>query len=97
MFVIDFNKEFAPMPGDEVEKKPTYLNQVLAFSLSRVERAADPIKVWDWAMKASADGILEVDAADKKLLYELVRESTVLMVAAKAQLMKNIDAVKEEK
>jgi len=95
MFLIDFNKVFENLPDEPEEKNPPLLKAILSFALARAENVREVVKVWDWAMTASKVGVLKLDATDKKTLRDVVNDSKVLMVGAKAQLLNLIDSAQE--
>lgn len=98
MIKIDFNKQFAVLPGDDADhSKDDPINKILAFILSRVEETRDPVKLWHWAVKLANDGILELDKSDTEFLKSEVTKNKHLIVAGKAQILEIINkAVTEQ-
>lgn len=96
MLKVDFNKEFRFLPGENPEGlKADPLNVVLSFILAKSDDTRNPIKLWQWAVKLSADGILETDKTDLAMLRDVIITNKMLFAAAKGQLVELIDAVKE--
>jgi len=97
MLKIDFNKQFELLPWEEQgEKKPENLNRILAFVLAKSNDTRSPVKLWNWAVQLSKDGILEIDKADSELLKDVILKNEMIFAAAKGQLLEIIDAAKEK-
>lgn len=91
MFTIDFNKPLLSIKGDESKQQ---LNEILADLLS-TETKGNIRKLFDWARAAAKGKALVIDAADKKVLTELIENNDRVIVLVKGQLLDIIEAATE--
>ncbi len=74
-----------------------HAGQVLASQLYSAREAKNPIKYFDWALKLYNKQAIELDEADLKDLKSFLEGHKGLYVIAKAQLLKCLNALEEEK
>lgn len=88
MLKMDFNKKMKLVKGQE---GATLLSELLAFVLAQVQNSSNPVKLWNWAVKANDGKPLEMDKADAEFLRDVLMKTELLVVSGKAQLIEIID------
>lgn len=78
--------------GKVIQDKQLMSNILAAQLVQSV--SGNPIKFFDWAVKLTNEGIIDVDQADIKVLRDFVEGHPQLFIIAKAQLIKEFDKVK---
>lgn len=81
---IDFNFDLLSLDGKAIEGEKA--GKLLARTLVGSNKG-DALKFWEWAQKLYAGEPLEIDTSDTETLKNFVKESEVLTVLAKAQLL----------
>lgn len=85
--MIDLNKNAIGLDG--IEMQGMNLGKVVAQTLVN-SSSGDPLKFWHWATKLYGGEGLDLDDSDKDLLKKFIKDSDVLTVLAKAQILKLI-------
>lgn len=81
---LDLNYDLLGLDGKAIEG--TKAGKLLAQTLIGSNKG-DALKYWDWAQKLYVGTPLELDPSDTETLKNFVKESEVLTVLAKAQLL----------
>lgn len=73
---------------------PDKLNDVLANVLA-MATVGKPAKMITWAVNLTNEGEIDIDKSDVKFLLEFIESSHSIVNLAKAQLLEEIDKLKE--
>lgn len=85
------DKEFIDLKGTPLEAN---MSEALANQLA-MSTIGIPAKMMSWALKLIETGEIEIDKSDKKFLSDFIEKSPGLANLAKAQLLEEIDKLKE--
>ena len=85
--MIDLNKNAVGLDG--VEMSGVNLGKVVAQTLAE-SSSGDPLKFWHWATRLYTGDALDLDDSDKEVFRKFIKDSNVLTVLAKAQILKLI-------
>jgi hypothetical protein len=88
---LNLDKQLLNLKGQPLENK---LDEILADELA-MSNVGRPAKMMAWAIKLMNDGEIEVDNDDLKFLKDFVENRSRLINLAKAQLLEEIDNLKE--
>jgi len=88
---LNLDKNLLNLKGEPMQDK---LSDILANILA-VSTVGKPAKMITWAVNLTNDGEIEVDKADLKFLSELIENSPHIVNLAKAQLLDEIEKLKE--
>lgn len=88
---LKLNKNLVNLKGEPMQD---ILSDILANVLA-MATVGKPAKMITWAVNLTNDGEIEVDKADLKFLSELIENSPHIVNLAKAQLLDEIEKLKE--
>jgi len=88
---LNLDKNLLNLKGEPMQDK---LSDILANILA-MSTVGKPAKMITWAVNLTNDGEIEVDKADLKFLSELIENSPHIVNLAKAQLLDEIEKLKE--
>ena len=88
---LNLDKNLVNLKGEPIQDK---LSDILANILA-MSTVGKPAKMITWAVNLTNDGEIEVDKADLKFLSELIENSPHIVNLAKAQLLDEIEKLKE--
>ena len=86
---VDLNFDLVDLEGVLISKA----NKIIA-GLLMSEMKGDSVKLFDWAVSFSKDGIVEMDAADLESFKSLLKTTERISVMAKAPIIKYINELK---
>lgn len=92
MVTLDFDKPLLSTKGDETRQ---HLGEILSDLLS-TETKGNVRKLYDWSRTLAKHKPLILDAADKKVLTDLVENNDRVIILVKGQILDVIEAAKEE-
>lgn len=88
---LNLDKNLLSLKGEPLPEK---LSDILANVLA-LATTGKPAKMITWAVNLTNDGEIEVDKSDAKFLAELIENSRNIINLAKAQLLDEIEKLKE--
>lgn len=88
---LNLDKNLISLKGEPMQDK---LSDILANILA-MSTVGKPAKMITWAVNLTNDGEIEVDKSDLKFLSELIENSPHIVNLAKAQLLDEIEKLKE--
>jgi hypothetical protein len=88
---LNLDKEIVSLKGVPLGEK---LSDVLANVLA-MATTGKPAKMITWAVNLTNDGEIEIDKNDVKFLSELIENSRNIVNLVKAQLLEEIEKLKE--
>ncbi len=97
MKTINLTKTGVTLNGEELKEdgKPVSLGKILGnFLVSSTK--GDALKYYDWACALYKGNTIQVDSSDFKKIRSFVEDHDQLTNLAKAQILKELDAVKED-
>ena len=88
---LNLDKNLTSLKGEPLpEKLSDIMANVLALSTT-----GKPAKMITWAVNLTNDGEIEIDKSDAKFLSEIVENSPNIINLAKAQLLDEIENLRE--
>ncbi len=81
---LNFNFNLTDLDGKELEGANA--GKLLANSLIQ-QTKGDAVKYWEWALALNKGDVLDLDTSDQETLKTFVKDSEVITVLAKAQLL----------
>ena len=88
---LNLDKNLTNLKGEPL---PDKLSDVLANVLA-MSTVGSPAKMITWAVNLTNDGEIEVDKSDCRFLLDLIESSPNIINLAKAQLINEIEKLKE--
>ena len=88
---LNLDKNVVNLKGEPLNEK---LSEILANVLA-MSTIGKPAKMITWAVNLTNNGEIDVDIFDSKFISELVENSNNIVNLAKAQLLEEIDKLKE--
>lgn len=82
---LNFNFNLTDLDGKEIENGN--VGKILANTLIN-QTKGDAVKYWEWALALNKGDILDLDTSDQETLKNFVKDTEVLPVLTKAQLLK---------
>jgi len=89
--ILNLDKKVINLKGEPMQD---HLNDILANVLA-MATIGNPAKMITWAVNLTNHGEIEVDKVDKKFLLEFIENSPNIVNLAKAQLLEDIEKLKE--
>lgn len=84
---IDLNCNLLDLEGQEVEN--TNAGKLVAQTLVQGTKG-DALKFWDWAVALNKGEVLDLDSSDQETFKNFVKESEVITIFAKAQILNKL-------
>ena len=84
---IDLNCNLLDLEGQEVEN--TNAGKLVAQTLVQGTKG-DALKFWDWAVALNKGEVLDLDSSDQETFKNFVKESEVITIFAKAQILQKL-------
>lgn len=84
---IDLNCNLLDLEGQEVEN--TNAGKLVAQTLVQGTKG-DALKFWDWAVALNKGDVLDLDSSDQETFKNFVKESEVITIFAKAQILNKL-------
>ena len=81
---LDFNFNLTDLDGKPVENSNA--GKLLANTLAQQSKG-DAIKFWEWALALNKGDVIDLDTSDQNTLKTFVKESDVLTIFAKGQML----------
>lgn len=88
---LNLDKNLISLKGEPIPEK---LSDVLANMLA-MATVGKPAKMITWAVNLTNDGEIEIDKSDISFLSEIIENSRNIVNLAKAQLLEEIEKLKE--
>ncbi len=88
---LNLDKNLLNLKGEPLQDK---LSDILANVLA-LANTGPPAKMITWAVNLTNEGEIEVDKSDVRFLEELIEKSPHIINLAKAQLLEEIEKLKE--
>lgn len=88
---LNLDKSLVTLKGEPMQDK---LSDIMANVLA-MSTIGKPAKMITWAVNLTNDGEIEVDKSDVRFLLELIENSPNIVNLAKAQLIDEIEKLKE--
>lgn len=88
---LNLDKNLLDLKGNPLPEK---LNDILANILA-MSNVGKPAKMITWAVNLTNEGEIEVDKSDVRFLLDFVENNHHLVNLAKAQLLEEIEKLKE--
>ena len=84
---IDLNCNLLDLEGQEVEN--TNAGKLVAQTLVQGTKG-DALKFWDWAVALNKGEVLDLDSSDQETFKNFVKDSEVITIFAKAQILQKL-------
>ena len=81
---IDLNFNLADLDGNAIDN--TNAGKLVAQTLVQ-QTKGDALKFWDWAVALNKGEVLDLDSSDQETFKNFVKESDVITIFAKAQIL----------
>ena len=81
---LDFNFNLTDLDGKPVENSNA--GKLLANTLAQQSKG-DALKFWEWALALNKGDVIDLDTSDQNTLKTFVKESDVLTIFAKGQML----------
>jgi len=82
---LNFNFNLTDLDGKEIENGN--VGKILANTLIN-QTKGDAVKYWEWALALNKGEVIDLDTSDQETLKNFVKDTEVLPVLTKAQLLK---------
>jgi len=84
---IDLNFNLVDLDGKSIEN--TNAGKLVAQTLVQ-QTKGDALKFWDWALALNKGEALDLDSSDQDTFKNFVKESEVITIFAKAQILQKL-------
>jgi hypothetical protein len=81
---LDFNFSLTDLDGQPIENANA--GKLLANTLAQQSKG-DALKFWEWALALNKGDVIDLDTSDQNTLKTFVKESDVLTIFAKGQML----------
>jgi len=81
---LDFNFNLVDLDGNQIDNANA--GKLLANTLIQQSKG-DAIKYWEWALSLNKGEILDLDTSDQETLKNFIKDTEVIAVIGKAQLL----------
>ena len=81
---LDFNFSLTDLDGQPIENANA--GKLLANTLAQQSKG-DALKFWEWALALNKGDVIDLDKSDQNTLKTFVKESDVLTIFAKGQML----------
>ena len=81
---LDFNFSLTDLDGQPIENANA--GKLLANTLAQQSKG-DALKFWEWALALNKGDVIDLDTSDQSTLKTFVKESDVLTIFAKGQML----------
>lgn len=81
---LDFNFNLTDLDGQPIENANA--GKLLANTLAQQSKG-DALKFWEWALALNKGDVIDLDTSDQNTLKTFVKESDVLTIFAKGQML----------
>jgi hypothetical protein len=81
---LDFNFNLTDLDGQPIENANA--GKLLANTLAQQSKG-DALKFWEWALALNKGDVIDLDTSDQTTLKTFIKESDVLAILSKGQLL----------
>ena len=81
---LDFNFNLTDLDGQPIENANA--GKLLANTLAQQSKG-DALKFWEWALALNKGDVIDLDTSDQNTLKTFIKESDVLTIFAKGQML----------
>lgn len=81
---LDFNFNLTDLDGQPIENANA--GKLLANTLAQQSKG-DALKFWEWALALNKGDVIDLDTSDQTTLKTFIKESDVLTIFAKGQML----------